>query len=456
MAFWSRQAPNPGAAASGLAEALPPGAPAPSALMELVRKLSRSVSSVGRDAAEVRGMLDDAQKVVQVQAQAMGALSAELGHVREAQSDISRATEQSRAAVVRAREALAGVGREVSGIVQTLREVSDVASGITRIALQTRLVAFNASVEAKRAGEAGRGFGVVADAVKDLAGQVEASSKAIMGTVSALDARVEVFSRELRSEAAAGRPPSQIHQSFADVEQDVGRIAESARRSEQITGALGQRAGELEGEIQHAMQCLNAATAGSDRFLRLSEDLIEQIAASGVEVEDALYIRGVQQAAAEIAALLEEALASGRIQSRQLFDEHYRPIAGTEPAQHLSDFVELADRLFPAVQERMLQLSDKVVYCIAVDRNGYVATHNKRYCQPQRPGDVVWNTANSRYRRIFNDRTGLASARNQRPFLLQTYRRDMGGGHFVLLKEAAAPITVQGRHWGGLRLAFGF
>lgn len=103
----------------------------------------------------------------------------------------------------------------------------------------------------------------------------------------------------------------------------------------------------------------------------------------------------------------------------------------------------------------MLGLSDKVVFCIAVDRNGYVATHNKKYCHPQR-GDVAWDSANSRYRRIFNDRTGLASGRNTRPFLLQTYRRDMGGGKFVVMKEAAAPITVNGRHWGGLRLAFHF
>ena len=69
---------------------------------------------------------------------------------------------------------------------------------------------------------------------------------------------------------------------------------------------------------------------------------------------------------------------------------------------------------------------------------------------------MVWNTANSRWRRIFNDRTGLASARNERPFLLQTYRRDMGGGNFIIMKEAAAPIVVNGRHWGGLRLAFQF
>ena len=103
----------------------------------------------------------------------------------------------------------------------------------------------------------------------------------------------------------------------------------------------------------------------------------------------------------------------------------------------------------------MLGFSDKVVFCIAVDRNGYVATHNRKYNHPQR-GDVVWDTANSRWRRIFNDRTGLASARNQRPFLLQTYRRDMGGGNFVVMKEAAAPLVVMGRHWGPPRLAYRF
>jgi methyl-accepting chemotaxis protein len=175
-----------------------------------------------------------------------------------------------------------------------------------------------------------------------------------------------------------------------------------------------------------------------------------------VRVEDALYIEGAQKAAGEIGQQLEQAVAQGRISLQDLFDEQYQPMPGTEPAQHMARFCGLADQLFPAVQERMLQLSDKVVYCIAVDRNGYVSTHNRKYCQPQRPGDVVWNTANSRYRRIFNDRTGLASARNERPFLLQTYRRDMGGGRFVLLKEASAPILVQGRHWGGLRLAFNF
>ncbi|ALT76587.1 chemotaxis protein [Paucibacter sp. KCTC 42545] len=459
MRFWWTPRPNGPAAAQSAAQApseLSTSASGTAAAMkQVVQQISRAISNVGKDAAEVRGLLEDTQKVVLAQAEAMGALSQDLASVREAQSAISRSTTQSGAAVVRASQALDGVGNEVGGIVQTLHQVSDAASEITKIALQTRLVAFNASVEARRAGEAGRGFGVVADAVKALAGQVENSSKAIMGTVSALDTRIEAFSRELRNDPGHANR-SAIHQAFAQVQADVGQINTSAEQSEKTIGALGGRVADLEREIQQAMVKLDAAFSCSDRFLRLSEQVIEQIADSGVEVEDAPFIQAAQQAAAEIAGLLAQALQRGDIQLAQLFDEHYQAIPGSNPAQHLTQFVALADRLFPAVQERMLDFSDKVVYCIAVDRNGYVAAHNKKYCQPQRAGDVVWNTANSRYRRIFNDRTGLVSARNQRPFLLQTYRRDMGGGKFVLLKEVSAPIVVGGRHWGGLRLAFNF
>ncbi|MDI4633777.1 chemotaxis protein [Pelomonas sp. V22] len=430
--------------------------PAGSNPLDTIKTLSRTVSTVGRDAAEVRGVLEDTKKAVQSQGETMAALAGELGQVQRSQAAITQSTQQTREAVERSRGALARIDGEVGGIVQNLKQVEDAASQITKIALQTRLVAFNASVEAKRAGEAGRGFGVVADAVKDLAAQVESSAKAIMSTVTTLDSRIEAFSRELRSEGAAAQQRGGIHAAFAEMEQDVAAIDQSAQASQATMQALAARIESAGTAARRVMVDLDLAFACSDRFLSVSETLIEQIAQSGVEVEDSPFIRAAQEAAAEISALLEQALASGRIRSDQLFDSNYRPIPGSNPAQVLTAFVELADQLFPAVQERMLQLSDKVVFCIAVDRNGYVATHNRQYCQPQRAGDVVWNTANSRYRRVFNDRTGLASARNEKPFLLQTYRRDMGGGKFVLLKEASAPIEVQGRHWGGLRLAFKF
>jgi methyl-accepting chemotaxis protein len=130
-------------------------------------------------------------------------------------------------------------------------------------------------------------------------------------------------------------------------------------------------------------------------------------------------------------------------------------IAGTNPQQVRTRFLEFTDRVLPAFQEPMLELSSKVVFCAAVDRNGYLPTHNLRFSKPQ-GSDPVWNAANCRNRRIFDDRTGLGAARNRRKFLLQTYRRDMGGGRFVLMKDLSAPIVVRGKHWGGLRLAYQF
>lgn len=422
----------------------------------LALSLQERTGGLGRQAAEVRGVIDDSIVVSNNQSQALAVLAERLSGIQHAQNTIGQESQVSLVAMGRARETVEQVGNEVMGIVDSLREVAAAATQITQIALQTRLVAFNASVEAKRAGEAGRGFSVVADAVKDLASQVEQSSKEIMTTVGRLDSRIESLSNDIRANKGDTRPPSAFHQALDDVEKSVLAITSAAVESDDISRGVNEQMHHIEQAVQHMGAKMGEAATQSEGFLRMAEHLMEVIADCGVVTADTPFIEGAQDAARQISALLEQALATGQISQVDLFDERYQPIAGTNPQQHLTRFAPLTDKLLPAVQEKMLGLSNKVVFCIAADRNGYIATHNKQYCHPQRGGDVVWNTANSRYRRIFNDRTGLASARNQRPFLLQTYRRDMGGGRFVLLKEVAAPITVAGRHWGGLRLAYQF
>ncbi len=422
----------------------------------IVGALSKQASTLGREAAEVRGTLADTHVVASAQGQAVQALAQQLQQVVQSQAAIADETERGLQAASQVSEAVGQVGTEVAGIVDTLRQVSDAAGEITQIALQTRLVAFNASVEAKRAGEAGRGFGVVADAVKDLAAKVESSSKHIMGTVSQLDSRIAALARDITRDGGGGTEAGAVHRALAVVEQGVHRIHDAARASRQVCDGLDRQMSSIESEMRRTTSALSSALDRTETFLKISEQLIESVAECGVETEDTPYIHAAQQAAGQIARLLEDAVRTGAINVQELFDEHYVPVQASDPPQHTTRFCELADRLFPQVQEKALSLSDKVVYCIAVDRNGYVACHNQKYNHPQRAGDLAWNTVNSRYRRIFNDRTGLASARNQRPFLLQTYRRDMGGGNFIVMKEAAAPITVGGRHWGGLRLAFRF
>ena len=176
-------------------------------------------------------------------------------------------------------------------------------------------------------------------------------------------------------------------------------------------------------------------------------------AASGLETVDTPFIRAAQETAAKLSDALEKAVASGELSLTDLFDDKYVPIQGTNPQQMRTRFVDTTDRHFPPIQEPMLQLDPRVVFCAAIDRNGYLPTHNTKFSRPQGT-DVAWNTANSRNRRIFADRVGLAAGRSEQAFLVQTYRRDMGGGQYALMKDVSAPICVSGRHWGGLRLAY--
>ena len=149
----------------------------------------------------------------------------------------------------------------------------------------------------------------------------------------------------------------------------------------------------------------------------------------------------------------DQIVLNGEIAEDALFDADYQPIPDSDPQQVMARFTGFTDRVLPAIQEPVLASDPHIVFCAAIDRNGYLPTHNLKFAQPQGK-DPVWNNANCRNRRIFDDRVGLAAGRNEAPFLLQAYRRDMGGGQFVLMKDVSAPIVVRGRHWGGLRLAY--
>lgn len=426
----------------------------------LAQVLQRDCSGLGLEAAQLRGALDDSSAIAARQTQALGGLESQATQIAGSQERIRQETDLSQMALRKARASLEHVGTEVGGVVQTLKQVSESASQITQVALQTRLVAFNASVEAKRAGEAGVGFSVVADAVKDLATQVESISKAIMGTVANLDQRIQSLAQDLRvdvhKEEGNTNDGHQVHLALLGAEAAVVRIITAAGESAQLCQGIQDQVASMGLEVQTVREALSDAAGRSERVLGVSERLMEVIATCGMETADTPYIQLAQRVAGAIGQSLEQAVVEGRVTLGQLFDENYQPIVGSNPPQHTTAFNAITDARFPALQEPALTALPDVVFCIAADRNGYISTHNNIYCLPQRPDDVVWNTANSRWRRIFNDRTGLASARNMRPFLLQTYRRDMGGGKFVLLKEASAPIMVQGRHWGGLRLAYRF
>jgi methyl-accepting chemotaxis protein len=192
------------------------------------------------------------------------------------------------------------------------------------------------------------------------------------------------------------------------------------------------------------------------QFVELSADaraaLLKKLDAIRSENEE--FIERAIIHAGRIAARFEEALARGEIGEAELFDNDYVPIAGSDPIQHRTRSLDFLEKVLPGIQEPLLASDPRMVFCVTVDRNGYLPVHNAIYSQPQRINDPIWNTAYCRNRRIFDDRAGLAAGRVVRPYLLQNYPRDMGNGVIVTMQEIDAPIRVRGKHWGGLRTAY--
>ena len=192
------------------------------------------------------------------------------------------------------------------------------------------------------------------------------------------------------------------------------------------------------------------------RFEALSAELSDKVedVLWSIREENVEAVTRALEAGSELTKIFEQGVTTAAVSIEDLFDTNYVEISGTNPVQYRTRFLDWADRVLPSLQESFVARDKRMAFCAVVDRNGYLPVHNKIYSQPQRPGDVAWNTANSRNRRIFNDAAGLAAGQNQRSYLIQSYARDMGNGNTVMMREIDVPVRVRGRHWGGFRTAY--
>ncbi len=357
-------------------------------------------------------------------------------------------------------------GDQFESLRDALSAMEKESEEIKRIAKEVHMLAINASIVAARAGEEGRAFTVVSAAINELsqstsktAGRITDSLKDLKGSAGAM---VEE-GREAHNKAVKVREGvASIDDAFENIEGVVADIRSRARTIERESQAIDNSSKKLNGSVREiesaasvSAEALSKATDRTTALIDMGEELVALSADLGGSTVDSPFIEKVQQMAAQAGRAFEQGIADGSIIEAALFDRHYEPIPNSDPQQFMAPFTSFTDRVLPPIQEAALGFDRKVVFCASVDTNGYLPTHNLKFSRPQ-GNDPVWNAANCRNRRIFNDRVGLKAGRNTNRFLLQTYRRDMGGGNFVMMKDLSAPIMVNGRHWGGLRFAYGF
>ncbi len=174
---------------------------------------------------------------------------------------------------------------------------------------------------------------------------------------------------------------------------------------------------------------------------------------TAIRDENKEFIERSIEVAREVSTAFENAISTDKITFEALFDNNYIPIEGTNPIQYRTRFLDLLEKILPGIQNPQMDTDERMILCIAIDRNGYIPVHRSLHSQPQRPGDVEWNAAHCRNRRIHDDPTRLGAARNTRPYLIQQYSREYEGKNQVL-RTISSPIRVFGKHWGALRMSY--
>jgi methyl-accepting chemotaxis protein len=356
---------------------------------------------------------------------------------------------------------------EAAAAAAQMAELGKSLSGIQNIAREIQLLAVNAGVEAARHGTSGRGFAVIAEAVKKLADQTRTSTETTGRHLSGLIAAMQtvqakgrvnltkvVASGKRAATAAAGVDTLKAAcGAIAEVSEELARCIPGATVSAEVCGIVRDGVASTTQRIEQASRGVGEVSRLMPGVARSMSGLCGLVAEHSEDLPISDLIHTCRETAGRVSDLLERAIRAGEIRQDQVFDEHYRPVPGTDPQQFLTDLIPLVDRLLSPLQEAMLQADRRIVHCMAIDRNGYVPMFNRRPALAS-SDHPAWTSAHIRQRRIFGDPESLAAARNRNPILLQTCRHETGGGVMALIVELASPIIVNGRHWGGFRLGF--
>ncbi|RDH87560.1 MAG: methyl-accepting chemotaxis protein [endosymbiont of Escarpia spicata] len=167
-------------------------------------------------------------------------------------------------------EGAADVVQSLEGDVANISSVLDV---IKSIAEQTNLLALNAAIEAARAGEQGRGFAVVADEVRTLAGRTQESTSEIQQMIE-------------RLETGSGRAVKVMAESRQRVEASVEHASKAGESLRQITGAVAAIAQMNEQIVASSIE-QSSVTEEIHRSITSINDLARHTGESAQTVSDA-------------------------------------------------------------------------------------------------------------------------------------------------------------------------
>ncbi len=200
----------------------------------------------------------------------------------------NRAVRDTLEGMQRIRASVQATAKKIKSLGDRSLEISEIINVINDITEQTNLLALNAAIEAARAGEAGRGFAVVADEVRKLAEHSRSATKDIAALIKAIQAETNeavVVMEEGTKEVEGGATLADQAGRALDAISSV--VRQSAELVQEISLASKQQVRGTEG-VAHAMQIISSITRQTSQGTRGTVATVSQLVKLSDQLNEAL------------------------------------------------------------------------------------------------------------------------------------------------------------------------
>nr|WP_244997674.1 methyl-accepting chemotaxis protein [Pseudomonas viridiflava] len=235
-----------------------------------IEQAAVAVNQMSQAAVEVAGnasnTVSESEASTQAAAQGQVKLSATISSIKELTANVLDSSHQA------------------EGLAERTQSISSILDVIRAIANQTNLLALNAAIEAARAGEAGRGFAVVADEVRSLAQRTSASTTEIEGLISGVQQSTQQTASSLRhtasqasltleQAAATGEALNVIISSTGTINDRNLLIASAAEQQAQVAGEVDRNLSSIRDLSSQTASGAQQTTVASNALSMLATDL---------------------------------------------------------------------------------------------------------------------------------------------------------------------------------------
>ena len=356
--------------------------------------------------------------------------------------------------------------QHVTGFAAAMEQVRRTSQDIGRIADTTNILAFNAMIEARRAGDAGKTFAVVADEVKSLANDTRKATEEISRTIDTLGSEAEQVVNRIEVGAQAS---DEARGSIASIEgtlgEVIGFVEEVDRQNALIARTTGGIGVHVDG-VRKILASFYAATLDNEAKLDTAHSRMEQlemtanvmfdnIVGAGLSPADSLLVERAQSAAREIAELTEAAIKTGELAESALFDRDYQLIPGSEPKRFATRLMPWAHRSWRPVYDRIVASDRQIMAVACTDMNGHLPAHLSQFSREPN-GDKAHDTKHCRNGRIILDAIDRKAKESRAPYMMAVYRQEGDGRSYKVVRNVYVPLEIAGRRWGDLELAYSF